>query len=179
MGVTTLFGQTFAKLFDNHLAWLGGLLLGVITYLVEPGAAFYALWIVVACDLVSRLITEARNHDGIIRAIKNGHISSDKAIRGTGVKIAAYFIMCVIAAQSKHLIPYEFAAGLVANIVYSILFFVEVLSIAENFLEAGVEEFSWLARFSKRKLEKICEDENTSGMKTEKGGVTANERPPI
>ena len=143
---------------SDPLAWLGGILLGGITYLVQPGAAFFGLWIVVACDLVSRVVTESVNHGGLINAIKEGHVRSDKAMQGTSVKIIAYFIMCVLAAQATKIIPYETASGLVSNVIYSILFFVEVLSIAENFMEAGVQEFGWLARFSKKKLEGIVDD---------------------
>lgn len=140
--------------------------MGVFTYLVQPGAAFFGLWVVVACDLVSRIVTESVNHGGFVKAIKEGHIRSDKAMQGTFVKIIAYFVMCVIAAQATKIIPYDTASELVANIIYSILFFVELLSIAENFLEAGVTEFSWLKRFSQNKLEKICEETTTTTTTT-------------
>lgn len=159
IGVTT--NKILISLSDP-LAWLGGIFIGIITYLVQPGAAFYGLWIVVACDLVSRIVTESVNHEGFVKAVKEGHIRSDKAMQGTFVKIIAYFIMCVIAAQATKVIPYDTASELVANIIYSILFFVELLSIAENFLEAGVTEFSWLKRFSQNKLEKICEETTTT-----------------
>lgn len=154
-------GVTFGKItnsLSDPLAWLGGILFGVITYLVQPGAAFYGLWIVVACDLVSRIMTESVNHGGLIKAIREGHIRSDKAMQGTFVKIVAYFIMCVLAAQATRIIPYETASGLISNVIYSVLFFVETLSIAENFLEAGVEEFQWFKRFSNKKLKELCDD---------------------
>lgn len=157
VGIGVTFGKITTSLSDP-LAWLWGFFIGVVTYLVQPGAAFYALWVVVVCDLVSRILTESVNHGGLFRAIKDGHIRSDKAMQGTVVKIIAYFIMCVIAAQATRIIPYETASGLVANIIYSVLFFVEVLSIAENFIEAGVEEFKWLRRFSSKKLKELCDD---------------------
>lgn len=153
--------MTFGKIttsLSDPLAWLWGSFIGVVTYLVQPGAAFFGLWVVVACDLVSRVLTESVNHGGMYKAIKEGHIRSDKAMQGTSVKICAYFIMCVLAAQATRIIPYETASGLVANIIYSVLFFVETLSIAENFIEAGVEEFQWFKRFSNKKLKEMCDD---------------------
>lgn len=165
-GIGVTFGKISNSLTDP-LAWLGGILFGVITYLVQPGAAFYGLWIVVACDLVSRIMTESVNHGGLIKAIREGHIRSDKAMQGTFVKIIAYFIMCVLAAQATRIIPYETASGLVSNVIYSVLFFVETLSIAENFLEAGVEEFQWFKRFSKKKLNEICDDGSGDDGSTE------------
>lgn len=165
-------GVTFAKISNNlsdPLAWLGGSFIGIVTYLVQPGAPFYGLWIVVACDLISRIITESVNHGGFWSALKNGHIRSDKAMQGTVIKIIAYFMMCVIAAQVNQIIPWETASGLVSNIIYSVLFFVEVMSIAENFLEAGVEEFQWFKRFSKNKLKEVCGED----------GGESDDKPPI
>jgi len=162
VGIGVTFGKITTSLSDP-LAWLWGFFIGVVTYLVQPGAAFYALWVVVVCDLVSRILTESVNHGGLFRAIKDGHIRSDKAMQGTFIKILAYFIMCVIAAQATRIIPYETASGLVANIIYSVLFFVELLSIAENFIEAGIEQFKWLERFSKKKLKEVCDDGSEDG----------------
>lgn len=156
-------GVTFAKIGSSLIEpcnWVFGCLIGILTYLVAPGAAFYALWVVVACDLASRIMTESVNHGGFWKALKDGHIRSDKAMQGTSIKIVAYFIMCVLAAQATRMIPYETASELIANIIYSVLFFVELLSIAENFMEAGIEEFNWLKRFSNKKLKEICGEED-------------------
>lgn len=170
-GIGVTFGKITTSLSDP-LAWLGGVLLGGLTYLVQPGAAFYGLWIVVACDLVSRILTESVNHGGLIKAIQEGHIRSDKAMQGTFIKIVSYFIMCVIAAQATKIIPYTTASGLVANIIYSVLFFVEVLSIAENFIEAGIQEFQWFKRFSNKKLKEICgNDDTTTKTNSNESGI--------
>ena len=170
----TSFGKVGASVIAEPAAWVLGCIVGIITFLVEPGAAFFALWIVVVLDLISRLIAESVNHEGFFNAVKNSHIQSDKVLRGTAVKITAYFFMCVIAVQSAYIFPWQTAAELFGNIVYSILFFVEVLSIAENFTEAGVKEFNWLRRFTKRKLEQIVED----GEITYTGGDNSD-KPPV
>ena len=159
-GIIVTFGKIVSNALTNPLAWLVGFLAGAFTYLVGPGPAFYALWIAVACDLLSRLITESVNHGGFFKAIKEGHIQSDKAFRGAKLKIPAYFFMCVFAAQIEKF-PYEYAY-LASSVIYGIFFFVELESTCENFLEAGIEEFAWLKRFSKRKLEKIVEEEGVN-----------------
>lgn len=157
MNVLITFGEIISTALMNPLAWLGGIFMATLAYLIgEPGAAFYALWIAVGCDLISRLITESLNHGGFILAIKEGHIQSDKALSGAKVKIPAYFIMCIFAAQITRF-PYDYAY-VAASVIYGIFFFVELESVCENFIEAGVEEFAWLKRFSKRKLEQIVED---------------------
>lgn len=166
------FGKITLSALTDPLAWLGGFLVGAFTYLVGPGPAFYALWIAVACDLLSRLITESVNHGGFFKAIKEGHIQSDKAFRGAKLKIPAYFFICIFAAQIEKF-PYEYAY-LASSVIYGIFFFVELESTCENFLEAGVEEFSWLKRFSRRKLEKIVEEE---GINPREGD--SYDKPPI
>ena len=171
-GIIVTFGKIVSNALTDPLAWLVGFLAGAFTYLVGPGPAFYALWIAVACDLLSRLITESVNHGGFFKAIKEGHIQSDKAFRGAKLKIPAYFFMCVFAAQIEKF-PYEYAY-LASSVIYGIFFFVELESTCENFLEAGVEEFSWLKRFSRRKLEKIVEEE---GVNLREGD--SYDKPPI
>jgi hypothetical protein len=150
------FGKTVQSL-ENPIAWAFGVGIGIFTYLIgEPGTAFYALWIAVAMDLISRLMSESYQHGGFWKAIKEGHIQSDKALSGAKMKIPAYFIMCIFAAQITKF-PYEYAyVG--SSVIYGIFFFVELESTCENFIEAGIEEFNWLKRFSKRKLEQIVED---------------------
>jgi len=157
------FGKIGMNALTNPLAWLGGFFVGAITYLIGPGPAFYALWIAVACDLLSRLVSESAQHGGLVKAIKEGHIQSDKMFQGAKIKIPAYFIMCVFACQMEKF-PYEYTY-VASSVIYGIFFFVELESTCENFLEAGVEEFRWLKKFSKRKLEQIVEE----------GGETSNE----
>jgi len=112
---------------------------------------------------------------GFFKAIKEGHIQkSDKALRGAKAKkFTAYFFMCVFAAQIEKF-PYEYAY-LASSVIYGIFFSSSLKALVENFLEAGVEEFAWLKRFSKRKLEKIVEEEGVSRI--EKGDDY--DKPPI
>ena len=165
-------GKIAMNAMTDPLAWMGGLSMGLITYLVGPGPAFYALWIAVACDLLSRIISESAQHGGFWRAIKEGHIQSDKMFQGAKLKIPAYFIMCVFACQVEKF-PYEYTY-VASSVVYGIFFFVELESTCENFLEAGVEEFGWLKRFSKRKLEQLVED----GGETI-AGTNYGDKPPV
>jgi len=150
-----MFAGTISKVGENHWAQFWGVLLGIFFYLVEPGAAFGALWIAVAGDLFSRLIAEARTHGGLYHAAKEGFINSEKMFWQTAVKITAYFFMCVMANQSKYIFRYDAPSELFSTIVYSILFLVEFFSVSKNFQDAGVNSFKWLAMFAKQRLDKI------------------------
>lgn len=154
-GLSGMFYCNIAKVGTNYMAQSGGVILGFVCYLVEPGAAFAALWLAVVLDLISRIFAEAKNHGGLYRAAKDGHIRSDKMLCGTMVKIVAYFFMCVLANQSRYILRYDAPAEMFATVIYSILFLVEVWSMCENFQEAGVESFIWISRFTKNKLEAV------------------------
>lgn len=156
VGTLALFGEVFSKVLTNYLAQMGGIILGVICYLIEPGMTLYALSIVILLDLFSRLVAESHQHGGFYQAAKNGHISSDKMLKGTAIKIIAYFCVCAVAAQSKYVFGYEAAAELFGNIIYSILFLVECWSMLENFEEAGIQGFGWLKLFTRKKLEDLA-----------------------
>jgi len=147
------------RVMKDRIAQIGGVLLGILTYLVEPNAAFYALWIAVVLDLISRIIVEAAHAGGYIKATKERKICSDKMFVGSAIKIVAYFFMTVIVYQSKHLVAYEQVPLLLSTVVYGILFWVEFHSITENFVEAGVEELRPLLWRIKREQKRFEDGE--------------------
>jgi len=148
--------EIFSKMADH---WLWGTVLGIITYLVEPTAAFYALWIAVFLDLVSKVVALAVKHGGLIRATKLKVIDSHTMFYRAFLKVLAYFSMTVLAHQSKAIVGVESVSIAFSTIIYCILFLVEVYSIIENFVEAGVEDLRLLLIRFKREKEKIIEGE--------------------
>lgn len=148
--------DTLVNIFDsvlkNHFAQFGGVVMGVIVYLVDPTAAFYALWISVAIDLFTRIVAQSVKHGGFWAATKSRNITSSEMFRGTSIKIIAYFFMLVLAHQSKYIVDIEAVPILFSSIIYSILFLVEVHSIIENLIDAGAEDLRpLLLRFQKEK----------------------------
>lgn len=149
-------GSIFENLTRNHFAQVGGIILGILTYLVEPTAAFYALWIAVAMDLVTRIAAQSVKHGGLIEATRKCQVSSRKMFHGTAIKITSYFFMLVIANQSKYIVEIEAVPIIFSTIIYSILFLVEVHSIIENLIDAGAEDLRpLLLRFQKEKEKAI------------------------
>lgn len=137
--------------------WLWGFLLGVLTYLVEPTAAFYALWVAVFLDLITKMAALAYKNGGLIAATKAKVINSHTMFYRTFIKVLAYFTMTVLAHQSKAVVEIEAVPIIFSTIIYSILFLVEVYSIIENLIEAGAEDLKPLMlRFQKEK-EKVIE----------------------
>ncbi|GBF35480.1 hypothetical protein DCCM_4609 [Desulfocucumis palustris] len=142
----------FTNIINNHAAQLGGIFLGVLTYLVAPTAAFYALWIAVVIDLLTRLVALSVKYGGFWQATRQSQISSKKMFHGTAIKIAAYFFMTVLAHQSKYIVEIEAVPVLFSSIIYCLLFLVEVHSIIENLIDAGAEDLKpLLLRFKREK----------------------------
>jgi len=135
--------------FDNIVASLRpravrllGLVWSGIYYLVEPDAAFLAVWIAVMLDLVSKLVAISAQKGGFVVAVTRGEISSKKAFRGTFIKLVAYFTLGVLCAQVEHVAGAEIIAVLSKTLVYGFLFTVETISILENLIAAGLHNLT-------------------------------------
>ncbi|MBS3873555.1 MAG: phage holin family protein [Firmicutes bacterium] len=115
-----------------------GLVWSIIYYLVEPDAAFLAVWIAVMLDLVSKLVAISAQKGGFMVALTAGEISSKKAFRGTFIKLVAYFTLGVLCAQVEHVAGTEVVAVMSKTLVYGFLFTVESISILENLVAAGL-----------------------------------------
>ena len=131
------FEATFSA-FNHKGVRLSALLWAGLCYLLEPDAAFLAVWIAVLVDLLTRLVAIAAQNHGFIRAVKGGHISSKKAFLGSFVKLVAYFSLGVIATQAQYVAYLEVAAVMTKTVIYAFLFTVEVISIMENLLDMGL-----------------------------------------
>lgn len=136
--------------------WLGGLLIGFCAYLIKPSAAFYALWIAVGLDLLTKIVQLSYGSGGFIKAIQTQRLNSKTMFQKAFVKIIAYFTLTVVAYQSKYIIAIEVVPILFSTIIYSILFLVEVHSIIENLIAAGCDDLKpLLMRFENEKKKAI------------------------
>ncbi len=160
------------KLWSHDAAKVWGIILGLLWYLVEPTAAFVALWIAVASDLFTRLLAEAVKAGGFLVAIQTGRIRSRKAFTRTAVKIVGYFILAVVAHQSKSVVQIEQISILFSAIIYSFLFLVESISIVENLVDAGLDSLNPLLLRFRRERERLENPDQAGGQSV---GLTAQQ----
>jgi phage-related holin len=113
---------------------------GLLCYLVEPDAAFLAVWVAVLMDLLTKLAAIAALKGGFLSAVKSGHITSRRAFLGTFVKFCGYFALGVMATQAKYVATVEVASVLARTVVFAFLFTVEAVSILENLLDTGLTQ---------------------------------------
>lgn len=169
-------GVTSAKIFNSlsdPMAWLGGIILGGISYLIHPGATFYALWITVFLDIFSRWYAIGCQEGGLIKAWKSHAINSSKLWAGTAPKVVAYFCFVILANIAQYAVLHPAGAGVyLGDVFYTVMFLVEVKSIAENFGDAGVEAMAWVHRLSDKKLKEVC---NSDGGDSSDGSASSEE----
>lgn len=136
--------------------WFGGLLIGLFSYLIEPSAAFYALWIAVALDFMTKMVELSYGCGGYLNAVQTQRINSQTMFRKGFVKILAYFVLMVVAYQSKYITTVESVPIIFSSIIYGMLFLVEVHSIIENMIGAGCDDLRpLLMRFEKEREKAI------------------------
>lgn len=136
--------------------WLCGLLIGFCAYLIKPSAAFYALWIAVGLDLLTKIVQLSYGSGGFFKAIQSQRLNSKTMFQKAFIKIIAYFTLTVVAYQSKYIVSIEAVPILFSTIIYSILFLVEAHSIIENLIGAGCDDLKpLLMRFDNEKKRAI------------------------
>lgn len=136
--------------------WLYGLVLGFFTYLIQPTAAFYALWIAVGLDMLTKIVALSYGCGGFIAAVRSQRLNSQTMFRKALIKILAYFTLTVVAYQSRYVVAIEAVPILFSTIIYCILFLVEVHSIIENLIAAGCDDLKpLLMRFENEKKRAI------------------------
>ena len=144
------------KLWNQKILACWSSILGVILYLIEPNAALEAVGVAVLLDLITRLGAESVKAGGFFIAWKTGRIESKKLFRGTGIKIAAYLTLAILAKQAAGMgavvgvVPFMFS-----TIVYPFLFLVESISIGENLIDAGAVSITPLLLRFKREQAKM------------------------
>lgn len=149
--------EAIKHLYDNMAAhWIWGAVLGIFTYLIKPSAAFYALWIAVGFDLLTKIIYLSVESGGFLTAIKTQKLNSKTMFHKAFIKVVSYFILTVLAYQSRYIVAIEAVPILFSTIIYMILFLVEVHSIIENLIGAGCDDIKpLLMRFENEKKKAI------------------------
>jgi len=143
----------FEKICDT---WFVGLLVGLCAYLIQPSAAFYALWIAVVLDFITKMVELSYGCGGYLKAVQTQRINSQTMFRKGSVKILAYFVLMVVAYQSKYITTVESVPIIFSSIIYGMLFLVEVHSIIENMIGAGCDDLRpLLMRFEKEREKAI------------------------
>lgn len=150
------------KAFGNEIFISIGLVWATIVEFLLPTdmmkTAAVAVLLVMGLDLVTKLFAIAKKSHGFIRAIKCHKIRSAKFAKGTLDKLIVFGVMLVISAAAYKLMIVETLANWFVQIVFTIMFLRDTISILENLAEAGVKGLGIFQKLIKKKMDDVCEE---------------------
>lgn len=154
------------KLFDNDIL----LVLSVIgTYAYrfffpEQQYLYGALAVlaIMLLDLTTRLFALSRQSGGFRKAIKTKKINSTSFIKGTIDKLIVFIVMLILCGCAYRLVVISELAVWFTQIVFTLMFLRDLLSIIENLNDAGVGGLQLFKKAVKKKMNDYFDMEDTN-----------------
>jgi len=162
--------QTFLCKVINTVKPAIAILAAGLSYLIIPDRCFeawsIALWVSVSLDLLTRWFAIFVRSRGIWPAFKSKAFNSDTLFRKTALKVVAYLVIQILAGLSFRVIGVQQVNTVMAAVIYSFLFFRELISNIENLIEAGAEDLRPLLFWIKKKEKDVfCENKEKGDKK--------------
>jgi len=122
VGLSTSWGIAAAFLFpDTAILTAAGAVLGIMLL-----------------DLLTKLYALSRQAGGLRKAIQGHRITSAKFARGTMDKLIVFGVFLIVGGCAYRISPVASVATGFMQIVFSLMFLRDILSIIENLTDAGV-----------------------------------------
>lgn len=137
-------------------------IISAITYVLFPEQSFLISFCTLLgtmfLDIITKYWALARQHNGLMKAIRDRYISSHAMWEGTKIKVFSYMVIFILAGLSYRVAPIHQASVFLSNIIYTILFLRECQSILENLIDGGAK-VGWLLTFVKKKQKEILKED--------------------
>jgi len=156
------------KLFQVDLwLFLSGVLSGIGVFLYKflfpekqylYGAA--AVLVIMVLDLATKLFSLSRQGGGVKNSLLTHKISSSAFARGTTDKLLVFGIMLIICGCAYRLTIIDAIAIWFAQLVYTLMFLRDLLSILENLRDAGVKGLNIFEKAVKKKMGEYVDEED-------------------
>ena len=168
--------ENIKKLFENDVivaigsiwAWLMTFLFPTATIKTAAGAVM----IIMCLDLVTKFFAIAKQSGGIIAAFRKRCITSKKFAKGTLDKLIIFGVMLIISGCAYNLLVVEELAVWFSQMVFTLMFLRDVISIIENLNDAGIQGLGLFKKMVKKKLDDYYEEEK----KDEPAQITADKK---
>jgi phage-related holin len=149
------------KIFEDKILVALGAIWAFIYQLCFPEASYavgaLAVLGIMALDLLTKLFALSRQSGGIIKAVRKHCINSKSFARGTMDKLIVFAVMLLICGLAYRISPISDIAVWFTQMVYALMFFRDLLSIVENFNDAGIDMGAF-ERVIKRKQKEVLGD---------------------
>lgn len=152
------------KLFQNEILVVLSLI-GTILYrffFPEQQYLFGALAVfaIMALDLLTKLIALSKQNKGFFKAIKKHKITSAAFAKGTFDKLIIFAVMLIICGCAYRLVVIADIAVWFTQIVFTLMFLRDLLSIIENLSDAGIRGLGPFKKVVKKKWEEYVEPDD-------------------
>jgi len=167
-------GQYIKNLFENNILVALSTIWGVIAAFLFPESAILtaagAVLGIMLLDLLTKLFALSKQAGGLRKAIQGHRITSAKFARGTMDKLIVFGIMLIVGGCAYRISPFAAVATGFMQIVFSLMFLRDVLSIIENLTDAGVSGLGLFKKVFQKKLEDYTGEEPESSDSTDNTG---------
>jgi phage-related holin len=144
---------------------------GAVSTFLFPESAYItasaAVLGMMALDLLTKLYALSKQAGGLRKAFKQHKINSKSFAKGTMDKLIVFGVLLIICGCAYRISPIESLATWFMQVVFSLMFLRDTLSIIENLTDAGVGGLSLFKRVVKKKLNEYVDEEGSDAMDTE------------
>jgi hypothetical protein len=157
-------GEYLKKLFQVDILFLiSGVGAFLYKFLFPEKQYLYgagAVLVIMVLDLATKLFSLSRQGGGLRQSLAEKKISSRAFARGTFDKLLVFGIMLIICGCAYRLTVIDTIAIWFTQLVYTLMFLRDLLSILENLRDAGVGGLSIFQKAVKKKLGEYVNEED-------------------
>jgi len=170
--------EYFKELFTDRLLVLLGALWSAVYRLIFPDESYLlaagAVLVIMCVDLLTKIYALSRQAGGLRKAVRTHRINSSSFAKGTMDKLIVYGIMLIVCGAAYRITPISELAIWFTQLIFTIMFLRDVLSIIENLTDAGVTGLTIFRKAVKRKMDNFVE--NVTGEKAEESNDAGSTR---
>ncbi len=157
-------GEYLKKLFHvDSLFFISGVGAFLYKFLFPEKQYLYgagAVLIIMVLDLATKLFSLSRQSGGLKQSLAEKKISSRAFSRGTFDKLLVFGIMMIICGCAYRLTIIDAIAVWFTQLVYTLMFLRDLLSILENLRDAGVSGLRIFEKAVKKKMGEYVDEED-------------------
>jgi phage-related holin len=163
------------SLFEDRICLFASMAWGAVSTFLFPESAYItasaAVLGMMALDLLTKLYALSKQAGGLRKAFKQHKINSKSFAKGTMDKLVVFGVLLIICGCAYRISPIESLATWFMQVVFSLMFLRDTLSIIENLTDAGVGGLSLFRRAVKKKLNEYVDEEGSDAMDTENKNI--------
>lgn len=159
-------GNYIQNLFQNHIlvcfAAIGAFLYSFFFPDTQYLYSAIAVLGIMLLDLLTKLYALNRQAGGLKKAVRSQQINSFSFFNGTMDKLFVFGVMMIICGFAYRLTVISSIAIWFTQAVYTLMFFRDILSIFENFRDAGIKDMGMFEKLVKKKMEQYMDEDEDS-----------------